>query len=283
MRPLGLLRLGTILRRLGIKVEMLDCLDRRSPLLEGLPPPHRHRLNEHDCGHLYAEEIPKPAALAAIPRRFKRYGPPHDRVERFLRNRRPPDVVFVTCMATYWYTGTFLMVRLCKAIWPDVPVVLGGIYPLLCADHARQQSGADVVITEPGWEAVIRTASFFLGQPHQEAISKACAEPVESAYDLLSSRRSIPLLTRSGCPFRCTYCASERLNPKTVSFPPDWVLDQLEQGLSEECIADVAFFDDALLLDPERHSKPILEGIIRQAPSARWGSDNSTGIGIGRS
>lgn len=254
---------------------MLDCLDRRSPLLEGFPPPQRHRLNEYDCGHLYAEETSKPDILRNIPRRFKRYGPPCDRVEQFLREPVPPDVVFVTCMATYWYSGAFSIVRLCKSIWPEVPVVLGGIYPLLCPEHAREHSEADVVVTEPGWETVIKSASAFLGNPSSQQILEACTEPIEPDYDKLTCRRSIPLLTRSGCPFRCTYCASEHLHPTTITFPPDWVVDQLERGLPEESVVDVAFFDDALLLDSERHSKPIFEGIIRKALPARFHTPNA--------
>ena len=114
MRPLGLMRLATVLRQLGVHVELLDCLDRRSPLLEGLPLPQRHRLNRYDCGHLYREEIPRPEILKDIPRRFKQHGVPPERVEQWLRAQRSPDMVFVACMATYWYTGAWRMVRLCN-------------------------------------------------------------------------------------------------------------------------------------------------------------------------
>ena len=275
MRPLGLLRLATILRRLGVDVNLLDCLDRRNPLLEGLPPPPHHRLDEFDCGHLYREEIEKPVILKWLPRRFKRYGVPLERVEGWLRGQIEPDVIFVACMATYWYSGAHRMIRLCKRLWPRVPVVLGGIYTLLCPDHARKYSQADVIVSEAGWEAVLRAAAPYLGSSHDRAIPEACTEPVEPAFDLLTSRRSLPLLTRSGCPFRCTYCASEHINPRTIAFPPEWVIDQLARALPGEGTADVAFFDDALLLDPEHHSKPIFEGFIRWRLPVRFHTPNA--------
>lgn len=275
MRPLGLLRLATILRRLKVDVSLFDCLDRYSPLLGGLPPPPRHRLDEFDCGHLHREEIEKPEILAWIPRRFKRHGVPLQRVEEWLPAHIQPDVIFVACMSTYWYSGAHRMIQLCKRLWPDVPVVLGGVYTLLCPDHAQQHSKADVVVTEPGWEAVLRAAARYLGSPSEKAITDACTEPIAPALDLLPSHQSLPVLTRSGCPFRCTYCASEHINPKVVAFPPDWVIEQILRALPKERSADVAFFDDALLLDPGRHSKPIFEGFARRRLPVRFHTPNA--------
>lgn len=278
MRPLGLLRLATILRRLGLEVRLLDCLDRHGPLLEGLAPPPRHRLNAFDCGHLRQEEIEKPEVLSFIPRRYKRHGLPLERVERWLESEEPPDVVFVSCMATYWYTGTSRLCRLVKAYWPDVPIVLGGIYPLLCPEHARSECEADVIADRPGWEAAISSAAPFLGSPGEKSIEKACAEPIESAYDLLSSNRSLPLLTRSGCPFRCTYCASGELTPQSVAFPPDWVVDELARALPKEGVTDVAFFDDALLMNSSRHSKPLFETLAQRELPVRFHTPNALHI-----
>ncbi|HQO36530.1 MAG TPA: B12-binding domain-containing radical SAM protein [bacterium] len=275
MRPLGLMRLATVLRQLGVHVELLDCLDRRSPLLEGLPLPQRHRLNRYDCGHLYREEIPRPEILKDIPRRFKQHGVPPERVEQWLRAQRSPDMVFVACMATYWYTGAWRMVRLCKAIWPSVPVTLGGVYPLLCPEHACANSGADLIAPQPGWESVLNVAAHALGNPGSDDIRNAAAEPIELAFDLLSDRRSIPILTRTGCPFRCTYCAGEHLAPKSVPFPPEWVIGQIQRGLSNEGITDVAFFDDALLFDPDRYAKPFFEQIIRTNLPVRFHTPNA--------
>ena len=275
MRPLGLLRLATVLQRLEVHVDLLDCLNRRSPLLKGLPSPQRHRLNRYDCGHLYREEIPHPEILKDIPRRFKRYGVPLERVEQWLRAQRPPDIVFVACMATYWYTGAQRMVKLCKEIWPSVPVVLGGVYPLLCPEHACANSGADQVVTEPGWESVLHTAADALGNPGSDNIRSAAAEPIEPAFDLLPDRRSIPILTRTGCPFRCTYCAAEHLAPKSVPFPPEWVIGQIQEGISNEGLTDIAFFDDALLFDPDRYAKPFFEQVIRANLPVRLHTPNA--------
>ena len=275
MRPLGLLRLATILRRLNVNVALLDCLDRYSPLLEGLPAPNRHRLNRFDCGHLHRKDIETPEILKRIPRRFKRYGVPKNRIESWLRTCKKPDVVFVVCMTTYWYTGAQRMIRQLKTIWPETPVILGGVYPLLCPDHACEFSGADAVVTKPGWRPGVLAAAPYLDSPDPSEIDKAVKEPVEIAYDLLNSRRSIPLLTRSGCPFRCSYCASVHIDPESVAFPTDWALDLLESGLNDEGVTDVAFFDDALLFHPDRYAKPLFEGIIRRNLPVRLHTPNA--------
>ena len=48
---------------------------------------------------------------------------------------------------TYWYTGVQETIREVRRMFPDVPVLLGGIYATLMPQHAVKYSGADVVIT----------------------------------------------------------------------------------------------------------------------------------------
>ncbi len=275
MRPLGLLRLATILRRLDISVDLLDCLDRQSPHLEGLPSPPSHRLDHFGCGHLYREDIQKPEVISFVPRRFKRYGIPLERIEQELQRRSRPDVIFISCMATYWYSGAQRMVSLVKSIWPDAHVIIGGIYALLCPSHAHEVIGADGIVSERGWSAAIELAAPHLGSPSTAAIQKACSEPIEPAYDLMTSRQTIPILTRAGCPYRCTYCASEHIYPDCISFPPEWVAAQIAETVSHSQPSDLTFFDDALLLHPDRHIKPLLEAIIRLEIPLRFHTPNA--------
>jgi 4-hydroxy-tetrahydrodipicolinate synthase len=71
-------------------------------------------------------EIPKPAIFAQVPRRFCRYGHDPARVQAALAALSPPpDLVLVTSIMTYWYPGVDEAVRLCRRLWPRVPVVVG--------------------------------------------------------------------------------------------------------------------------------------------------------------
>ncbi|MBM3334081.1 hypothetical protein FJY63_05415, partial [Candidatus Sumerlaeota bacterium] len=69
-RPLGLLYLAGVARQMGCEPILLDCTDRNHPSLD--PRPYGPR--SFSCGKYPAVELPKPAALRWVPRKFKRYG-----------------------------------------------------------------------------------------------------------------------------------------------------------------------------------------------------------------
>jgi hypothetical protein len=58
-----------------------------------------------------------------------------------------PDVIFVTSVVTYWYSGVFEVIGEVKRVFPQTPVILGGIYATVCQEHAVQHSGADHVVS----------------------------------------------------------------------------------------------------------------------------------------
>ncbi len=73
LKPLGLLRVGGMLRTAGFRVHLLDYLDRQHPLL----PEGRHRRSDaFGRGRFFAEEVRPPRVLAGIQRKYKRYGLP---------------------------------------------------------------------------------------------------------------------------------------------------------------------------------------------------------------
>jgi len=60
----------------------------------------------YGCARYPRTEIPPPAGLAHVPRRFCRYGLPHETVsEALARLDPPPDLVLITSIMTYWYPG----------------------------------------------------------------------------------------------------------------------------------------------------------------------------------
>jgi radical SAM superfamily enzyme YgiQ (UPF0313 family) len=81
------------------------------------------------------------------------------------------------------------------------------------------------------------------------------------------------LRTASGCPYRCTYCASHRLQPEFVQRQPEAVVEEVV-ACARRGIRDFAFYDDALLLNAERHLRPILEGILSRGLDVRFHTPN---------
>jgi radical SAM superfamily enzyme YgiQ (UPF0313 family) len=69
------------------------------------------------------------------------------------------------------------------------------------------------------------------------------------------------LITSWGCPYRCTYCASHRLQPEFVRREPSAVVEEIAL-CAQRGIRNFAFYDDALLLEAEVHLVPVLEGVL---------------------
>ena len=88
----------------------------------------------------------KPLAAGAPLKRFKRYGMSPDLVRSVLQRIEEPDVVLITCIMTYWYPGAAEVVGIVREIFPRAKIVVGGLYPSLCYDHATTHLGADLIV-----------------------------------------------------------------------------------------------------------------------------------------
>jgi len=263
LKPVGLLSIGSILRKFGYRVELIDCLDRFHPALGELKHAKPAKNKKYGTGKFYREVLPKPELFKHIPRFYARYGMPLSIFQQQLEQVTHPTVILITSGMTYWYPGVFQAIELVKQKWPGVPVILGGIYATLSADHARQYSQADFLITGPGELAALKLVDSLTGHD-----SKLNQFPVTldaypfPAYDLYSVLPALPILTSRGCPFRCPFCATRLLEPVFKQRNPAAVVREIEYYQTEFGVSEFAFWDDALLIHPERHFKVILNQIL---------------------
>lgn len=251
IEPLGLLTIGAALRQNGYAVTALDCLG---------PGAARHPAEPQGAGKFLKVELPKPPAVAGVPRRYGRYGLPLQEFSAQLDRLPAPDLVLVASGMTYWYPGVVEAIAQVRLRFGAVPVALGGVYATLCTAHARQVTGADRVIAGPGMVAALEFAGEVTGhdlEPTRYADPRTWPAP---AHDLVP-RPFAGLLTSWGCPYRCSYCAGHLLQPMRARRDPAAVLSEVEEGVRRG-IRDWAFYDDALLLDADRHLAPILEGLL---------------------
>ena len=257
IRPLGLLRVGRLLLRSGHEVHLLDLLNHEDiPAVsrnQGRPP----RRFASGQGKFYREEIPKPPSLAHIPRKYCRYGLPPWYAGRLLDGIPEPGYVLVASLMTYWYPGVQESISFIKSRWPDVPVILGGIWPILCPEHARRESGADLVISGRVGENS-DDLSFLLdidgaGTPGEDEYW-----PALELYDRIEG---LPLATSEGCPHRCPYCASRKLVPRFQARSPEEVTREVAHWHRLLGAKHFTFFDDALLAEPREHFLPLAEKI----------------------
>lgn len=165
-------------------------------------------------------------------------------------------------MMTYWYPGAARAIEFVKQAFPTAPVALGGVYASLCRAHAVKTSGADYVITERDPNVIVQAIDQIL-EVASQTVHRAFPENAPfPAYDLYPRLESVSLLTSIGCPYRCAYCASAQLCPAFVQRSPDAVFHEIRHYVAEKNIRNIAFYDDALLMNAPKHLEPILEQVI---------------------
>lgn len=258
-KPLGLLTLAGILRKHEFHVSYLDCLDRFHPNAPASDPAARN-----GRGPYLKTRISKPDIFKDVLRHYCRYGIKPEWFREDLSALKRPDLILVTSLMTYWYPGVQETIRVVREAFPGVPVVLGGIYATLCQDHAAGFSGADRVFPGAGEEAI-------LGLVEQETGFSASYrfDPTDlntypyPAFDLQRRINYVPVLTSRGCPFRCAYCASHRLYSGWKRREVTSVLEEIDFWYRAHRVREFVLYDDALLVDAEKHAIPLFEAIVR--------------------
>ncbi len=268
IEPLGLLTIASVLRENGYAVTALDCL---------APHAATPTARADGSGRFLKTTVEKPATLAAIPRRYGRYGLPLDGFDAALEAAPQPDLVLVASAMTYWYPGVVEATKRVRARYGRVPVALGGVYATLCLEHAQLYSGADQVIAGPGVALSLRLADDVTGHcSSPERYLDPCSWPAPA--HALVPRPYAGIVTSWGCPYRCTYCASRLLQPVFVQRPSSAVVDEVAR-CEGRGIKDFAFYDDALLAGSGRHLTEILQEIVARGLQVRFHTPNGLHAG----
>jgi len=273
-KPSGLLSLAAMLRVHGFSVSYIDCLDRFHP-----KAPQSNPYARHGRGPYLKKRIQKPDGLKNIPRYFSRYGIKREWLKEDLLSIRRPDLILVTTLMTYWYPGTVETIKCIKQFYPKVPIILGGVYPTLCEDHAIANSGADIVITGTGENRILEVAGKITGFHKKPKFDTGDFDTFPyPAYDLQTLITYVPIMTSRGCPFSCSYCASSFLNQKFTQRNPDRVTDEILYWHKKYNVTDFVLYDDAFLIEPENHAVPILNKIINSKIDIRFHTPNALHI-----
>lgn len=129
-----------------------------------------------------------------------------------------PDLICLSSYFVYRAPYTKKTVDYCRKYFPNVKIVVGGIYPMLLPEHCKEYTQCDYVITE---------------------ISKE-AEELIPAYDLVHTNHQV-LFTTRGCVRRCDFCSVYKIEP-------EWTYKKTIKN--EVLFKNILFYDNNLLANP---------------------------------
>ena len=262
MKPLGFLTLIDLLKKNNFEIFFFDFMDRNHPFYENF-----RKKEKYGCGNFYYQIVEKPGIYKDVPRRYKRYGLPLDIFENFLDSISPPDFIFITSGMTYWCIGVEEVVKIVKRKFPSVPVILGGIYASLCPSHA-QKTGADMIFEGKDLRKFVKVFS------EKFSVVLNFLEKIQPCWDVYEKLSYLCVKTSSGCPFSCYYCAIKKLEPGITQFPEEEIVEHIIKNSEKFHVRDIAFYDDALLLNFEKHLLPILKNITAHIKNLRFHTPN---------
>lgn len=271
IKPLGLLYIGAALRRNGYRIQLIDCLDRNHPGMRGIEKSGDRKPDGR--GNFHREIVEKPEILNWVPRHFARYGYTEDVFRNELENIEPPDAILITSVMTYWYKGVEAVIERVKSVYPDAPILLGGVYATLCESHARKMEGVAQVIAGYGEEKSVQWLDEYFGINEQYIPGDPEGDP-ELPWNLYPDPTAIVTLTARGCPYRCTFCATHKLNEQFSQRHPESVINEILQHTNRCNADDVVFYDDALFIRKRKHIEVILDHIIDADTGLRFHTPN---------
>ena len=240
--PLGLYKVSEFLSQYRVNINIIDCLDAH--------------IKEKPDGrsHIFKEKVQKPDILRKIPRFYYKFGINDALFKQKVVEIGKIDAFLITSHMSYWYTGVQEIVNVLNEIKPDVPVIIGGIYATLNHSHAEKLLPTAHICKGMVDRSLIELLNNF-------GIHLNETGPKKHWSDFIAVKKYAPIITCYGCPMRCSYCASHILNPKFTQLEPDTIFKEINH-LYQKGVRHFAFYDDAILVNSERHFIPILERIL---------------------
>lgn len=243
LKPYGFLVILSFLKDKKVKVDFVDCLDKKVTL----DPLGR--------GKYASRIIPKPALLSSIPRYFKRYGIDIEEFKKLI-DKKIPDYILISSSMTYWYPAIIRVVKIIKEKYPGVPIIIGGTYATLCYDHARENIEADFIFKAN------QLKSFFdllkINFNYNDIYSTL--PEYETFYRQIDY---VVLRSSWGCPFSCSYCAIKDLFDGFFRIPQEKIINYILKYYKRD-IRNFVLYDEALL-----HEKDYIKSLLRKIKELR--------------
>jgi len=252
--PLGLVYAAAVLRRLGVAVGILDCLN---PLKKHpLPlPPDFHYLEP------FLERDP------LLFKRYYRFGISDAAVIRTIE-QFSPDMIGISSQFTAYFSSVKKLAGLIKS-HTNATVFIGGNHASVFADQIRQRAPRiDAVLAGP--------AESCLPAFINSRISGRAADPapldwkaLRPAHDLLPAgayrmgrKNYVSLTAGRGCPYGCDFCSVRAMFGRGIEYRPvDAVVREMEWNYLNRGVRIFNFEDDNLSFD-RKWFRQLLDAVI---------------------
>jgi len=274
--PLGLAYLAAVMRELGHEVSIYDA----------------------DANVERAEEMDFSALEESYPVYIKRLNDPLDPVWEEMRSTIRsvgPDLVGINAYTTR-VASAFRTARIVKALFPGVPVVIGGPHPSVKAEESldicpsidfalrgegeRSFAGLVECLEKKGDLRRIKGLSYrgeggIIHNPAVEFIEDLDSVPYP-ARDLLINKGSYTpedmglIMTGRGCPYECTFCSSSGVwNRRVRARSLGNVLGEIRRVKAQYGTVQFSFKDDTFTLDRNR-VKHFCRAVLDEGLKINW-------------
>jgi radical SAM superfamily enzyme YgiQ (UPF0313 family) len=186
--PFGLIQIATYMREAGNQVEFLDMMGYADGDFAAC-------LREEN---LWGSKPVGDIRVGAL-RPVYRYGRSLQWLRERLSGMPAPGEIFVTCCISFNYEPAHEVIRICREVFPDAEVHLGGFYPSMFPDQARASGAQDVHVGR-----------------------HLPAEECFPGLDLLDGVPPIWLFRLVlGCKYRCSFCVNSFYRTEVVNDPAE--------------------------------------------------------------
>lgn len=188
----------------------------------------------------------------------------------------------ISCMTGPQISGAIEAARIIKNFSSSLPIVWGGIHPSLLPEETIKNELVDIIVIGDGEETFAELVEVIQKDGDKKSVKGIIYKEGDSivrtpvreqfpihklgnlAYDLidmekykfphvLASRKSLPIITSRGCPFRCAYCYNTEFSQrKWTSLSPEQTVSSIINLVNRYNIKCVFLLDDNFFVNMKR-------------------------------
>jgi len=219
-----------------------------------------------------------------------------------------PNVIGISNPFTVYLKNALAVAKICKELYKDVPVVIGGPHAAIAPGDFFKDGNVDIVVMGEGEYTVLDFFKHLEGKmdlkdikgiaykddgkvqvnPAREFIQEMDDLPLP-AYHLVDMekyfkglfaprseyvRRAISMITSRGCPYNCIFCSiALHMGKKWRSNSPEYIMRHVKLLIDKYRIKLIHFEDDNFTLNKVRFEE-IIDNIIENKIKIKWDTPN---------